>query len=94
VSKPSAPYEQDEHWLPKGVYHLVSAHETVWRWRVMPRYVALCGAMVATASLRGTDCRTSVSTSSRRPWPVARTACAQPSDKTTGPESTPATVPW
>jgi hypothetical protein len=36
--------------LAPGVFHLVLAHELVWRWCIPPAYVALCGAQVDTAS--------------------------------------------
>ncbi|MGH3997532.1 MAG: hypothetical protein ACRDTJ_08730 [Pseudonocardiaceae bacterium] len=45
-----------EHPLPEGVFHLISAHEVVPKWRLHPAYVALCGERVETAWMSETDC--------------------------------------
>ncbi len=39
-----------------GVFHLISAHEVVPNHRLYPRYVSLCGVIVETSRLSGTDC--------------------------------------
>jgi hypothetical protein len=46
-----------EHPAPGGVFHLISAHEVVpTNWHFHPTYTAMCGALVETSSLPGTDC--------------------------------------
>ncbi len=39
-----------------SVFHLISSHEIVLRWRLTPKYVALCGALVETSDGRTPAC--------------------------------------